>query len=42
MATRPRLREQTAEAIEAVKRDHDYATTDRAVAHLLREAGYEA
>jgi len=41
MVQRPRIREETAIVIEQIKQDQNYTSTDRAITHALREAGYE-
>ena len=40
MAKRPRIREPTAEVLETVMDEHEYNSLDRAMTHVLREAGY--
>ena len=41
MAQRPRIREPVADTLERIQREHEYGSTDEAITHVLREAGYD-
>jgi len=41
MVQRPRIRDATAKTLEQIKEENEYGSTDRAIAHALREAGYD-
>jgi len=40
MVQRPRIRDATAETLERIKEENEFSSTDRAITHALREAGY--
>jgi hypothetical protein len=41
MAERPRIRDPVAETLSEIADEHDYGSTDEAITHALREAGYD-
>lgn len=41
MARRPKIRDRVAETLDEIAEEYEYSTTDEAVTHVLREAGYE-
>jgi len=41
MVQRPRIRDETVAVIEEIKQEQNYTSTDRAITHALREAGYD-
>lgn len=40
MSKRPRIRDPVADVLAEIADKHDYGSTDEAITHALREAGY--
>lgn len=41
MTRRPVIRQPVADVLDDIKKEHDYGSTDEAITHVLREAGYD-
>jgi len=41
MGERPRIRDPVADVLAEIADEHDYGSTDEAITHALREAGYD-
>jgi len=41
MARRPRIRDPVADTLDEIAEENEYASTDEAITHVLREAGYD-
>ena len=41
MVARPRIRDPVADELERIKDENGYGSTDEAITHALREAGYD-
>jgi len=41
MVRRPKIREPVAETLDEIADEYEYSSTDEAVTHVLREAGYD-
>lgn len=41
MVNRPRIRDPVADTLDEIADEHGYGSTDEAITHVLREAGYE-
>jgi metal-responsive CopG/Arc/MetJ family transcriptional regulator len=40
MVRRPKIRDPVAETLDEIAEEHGYGSTDEAITHALREAGY--
>jgi hypothetical protein len=41
MVARPRIRDPVADVLSEIEDEHGYGSTDEAITHALREAGYD-
>jgi len=41
MAHRPRIRDPVADVLAEIADEHGYGSTDEAITHVLRDAGYD-